>query len=1118
MSLPRFSIKHPVTTLMIMFMAILLGVVSLTSTQMDLMPKFSPPVAAVMTTFPGASPEEIAKMVTEPIEAAVATTSGMKKVSSISRESMSVVVLQFSWGTDMREARDELNDRLSRVRLPEDAAQPTIVKFDPTMLPVMDLSVANGKDLADLKGLAENELKTRLEAIDGVAAVEVAGGLDREIRVDLDQSKLAKYGITQSQVAQAIQASNLTYPAGSIKTDDRHLSLRIVSEMNQADVLRDLVVAMVPQVPKAPAVPQVPAAGASNQGNLGQGNSGPAAPGQGAHTLPAGITPSLGGLQGLMPGLATSGMPATPAAPKITYKAIKLSDVATVSDGFTDQQSITRTGGADSLGLSVQKEGDANIVNVARSVRAEIEQIKQEYPDLTLVITSDQAAFIEEAVGNVSQSLILGGFLAVLILLVFLRNFRSTLIIAVSIPFSVVVTFVLIYFSDITLNIMSLGGLALGVGMLVDNSIVVIENTYRHLQMGKPPAEAARVGAEEVAGAITSSTLTTVAVFLPVAFVTGLTGDLFRELALTVSFSLLASLAVALTVIPMMASRLMRARAAAVKAPGRLLGDSTYAGILRWALRRRAITLLAAMAVLAGSLSLVPRIGTEFLPVTDEGRYTISVRMPTGTDLATTTAKVAEIESILKAQPDVEVVFSRVGGGSGFRALRSGANAGQNTAVISVTMKPLEDRSRSTPEAMAAVRDQAEKIKGPADIAYNLQSTQASMGGGQGNSLEVSVTGLTLEGLRGAVDQVALGLGRVDGLRDLESNLDVSKPEVQVVVDREKAAKKGLSPMQVALTVSNAVRGQVATRFENEGQTTNVRVIYRRADREDVSKLGEMLLKSPLGDTVKLKDVAQIVEASGPVTITRENQRVSAQVSGLIEGRDLGTVSQDAAAAIKELKLPAGYRAELSGASSLMSEGFSGMGQALLLAILLVYMIMAAQFESLLHPFTIMFSLPLAAVGVLLGLFVSGYALGITAFMGLVILAGIVVNNAIVLVDLVNQLRNGGMSTFDALVEAGRLRLRPILMTALTTILGLVPMALGIGEGTETQAPMAVVVIGGLLTSTLLTLVVVPVMYSLFAGTRKPVPVLAEVPEADVTPKAERVPGAEVLGAGAENR
>lgn len=1100
MSLPRFSIKHPVTTLMIMLMAILLGVVSLTSTRMDLMPKFSPPVAAVMTTFPGASPEEVTKMVTEPVEAAVATTAGMKKVNSISREGMSVVVLQFSWGTDMREARDELTDRLSRVRLPEDAGKPTIVKFDPTMLPVMELSVADGKNLADLKRLAENELKTRLEAIDGVAAVEVLGGVDREIRVDLDQSKLAKYGLTQAQVAQAIQASNLTFPAGSIKTDDRNLSLRIVSEMNQVDVLRDLVVAMVPQVPKSSAVPQMPSTG--NPPTPQAGAPGQGIPGLSPGQIPGQLNPSQIPGQfnaGQIPGQpnlgqATRGIPATVSAPKITYKAVRLSDIATITDGFTDRQSITRTGGADSLGLSIQKEGDANIVNVARSVRAEIAKIKQEYPGLTLVIASDQAEFIEEAIGNVSNSLILGGLLAVLILLVFLRNFRSTLIIAVSIPFSVVVTFVLIYFSDLTLNIMSLGGLALGVGMLVDNSIVVIENIYRHLQLGKSPTEAARTGAEEVTGAITSSTLTTVAVFLPVVFVSGLTGDLFRELALTVSFSLLASLAVALTVIPMMASRLMRARPVNAKAPGRMLGDSIYAGILRWALRHRAITILLALAVLAGSLSLVPRIGTEFLPVTDEGRYSISVRMPTGTDLSTTAAKVGEIENILKAQPDVEVVFSRIGSGGGFRTMRSGASAGENTAEINVTMKHLEQRTRSTAEAMAAVRDQVEKIKGPADIAYNLQSTQSSMGGGPGNTLEVSVSGPDFEGLRSVVDQVISGLSRVEGLRDLESNLDVSKPEVQVVVDRDKASKKGLSPMQVAMTVSNAVKGQIATRFENEGRTTNVRVIYREADREDVTKLGDMLLKSPMGDTVKLKDVAQIIEASGPVTITRENQRVSAQISGLIQGRDLGTVSQDASAVIKELQLPAGYRAELSGASSLMSEGFSGMGKALWLAILLVYMIMAAQFESLLHPFTIMFSMPLAVIGVVLGLFVAGYSLGITAFMGVVILTGIVVNNAIVLVDFVNQLRSQGMPTFEALVEAGRLRLRPILMTALTTILGLVPMALGIGEGTETQAPMAVTVIGGLLTSTMLTLVVVPVMYSLFAGTRKSGVVAADVP------------------------
>jgi hydrophobic/amphiphilic exporter-1 (mainly G- bacteria), HAE1 family len=1057
--LPRLAIKHPVSTLMIMLICIVIGATSLISSPLELMPNIHAPIAVVMTIFPGASPEEVSTLVTKPLEDSVATASGLSNLSSTSQESMSLLMLQFAWGTDMSEARADLQQVIDRVNLPEGAQKPSLIKFDPNMMPVMEMTAVNGENLADLKRKIDADVVPRLEKVNGVAAVFVTGTADREIQVRLNQDKLTQYGLTQSQVAGLIQASNLTYPAGNVNIGDQSLNLRIVGKTNAIDDLRSLVTTLVPDMA---AIAANPAAAQKPTGGMN------------AATAPAtAAMPTGAGAQGA----------AMPSA-QIPMKAVRLSDLAEIEEGFGDATVINRTNGQPSLRITVQKEGEANTVDVTRALKQELEQIEKDHPGLDLITVMNQGDLISQSVNNVSSSLVGGGILAVLILLLFLRNLRPTLIIGVAIPFSVIVTFVLTYLNDLTLNIMTLGGLALGVGMLVDNAIVVIENIYRRMnEIGEDPYTAAERGANEVAGAITSSTLTTIAVFLPVVFVGGLTGELFKELALTVTFSLVASLAVALTVIPMMASRFLKPQQPKTgRSTGYVSRDNAYTGLLRWALRHRAFTLLTAVAMLAGSLALVPRIGTEFMPAMDEGQFTIAVKMPPGTSLATVAAKVQAFAAIVDKEIPTALITTSAGRPEGLAGMAAAMGGGAAAdGEIKVTMK--EDYGRPTMDAVATVREALEQVKGDAAFSFTLDNAMMSMGGNS-NSVQVVVTGPDQARVRELVGQVQERMAKIEGVKNLENNLDTSKPELQIVVNQEKAMLKGLAPAQVAMTMADAVKGKIVTRVEAGGVSTDVRVLYRPEDRNDTTKLESILLKSPLGTAVPLRDVAEVKQALGPVNITRENQKASAQISGLIEGRDLGSVTMDVNTMVQEINPPDGYTVKAGGASQMMGEGFGGLTIALVLAVLLIYMIMAAQFESLLHPFTILLTMPLAVIGVIVGLFVSGYALGITAMIGIIILAGVVVNNGIVLVDFVNQLRQSGMELTEAIVEAGRTRIRPIFMTALTTILGLLPLALGIGDGAEIQAPMAVAVIGGLLTSTVLTLVVIPVIYHLFAGRR----------------------------------
>ncbi|MBC7339001.1 MAG: efflux RND transporter permease subunit [Firmicutes bacterium] len=1066
MKLWEHSVRRPVATTMLVLAVILLGVVALTNLRLELLPRLNAPVVAAITSYPGASAREVSSLVTEPIEAAAATTPGVTDCRSISQEGVSVVILEFTWGTDMAEARANVAERVDQVNLPEGARRPFLVKFDPTLMPVMSLTVATEGDLGETTTFAREVLKPRLESIDGVAAVEVFGSSEPEVRVSLDPGDLERYGLTQEQVANVIRASNLDWPLGSVRQDGRELGVRLSGRLQDLDDLRDLVVGYQPVI----AAPRTGAAGSASSAGVVPASSPQArqqAPGSARAVSPPALRP------------------------------IRLGDVARVERAFAPSTSISRTGGNPSVELSIQKEGDANTVQVARRLREELDAIRRDYPEAKIFVAMDQARIIEMFLGTLRENLLIGGALAVLVLFLFLRHLASTFAIAVAIPFSVVATFVLLHFSGLTLNIMTLGGLALGVGMLVDNAIVVIESVFRHLERGEDPRRAAVTGTSEVAMAITASTLTTLAVFLPVVFVGGITGHLFRELAVTVSFALASSLVVAVTLVPAMAAHLFRMRGRRSRAR-----EGAYARTLRWCLRHRLLIIAVVLLALGGAGYLATHIGTEFLPVTDEGAFSIDIAMPAGTDLGATSAKAAEVERILDGFPEVDLYTTTVGAGEGFGVVARGVTGGTSVAQILVNLVPEEERDATTAQVMERVRERVQAIRGPAQITFNLQSFASGASGMAWNSLQVYVKSLDPALLPDAADRVVAALRDVEGLRNLACNLEEAKPELEVTVDRDKALARGLTPAQVAMAVSNAVEGQTVTRVEFDSRSLPVRVCQDFGEFPAPRDVESLRIPTASGQVVRLGDVATLTEARGPVSVTRAGQRPSALITAQVEGRDLGSATADVRTALDGLDLPPGVTVEIGGASAMMEEGFAGLNLALALSVVLVYMVMATQFESLLHPLVIMFTLPLAFVGVVLTLYLTGTSLGITAYIGGIVLAGIVVNNGIVMVDYINQLRRQGLETREAIVRGAAVRLRPVLMTALTTLLGLLPLALGWGEGGELNAPLARAVVGGLTTSTVLTLLVIPVVYSVLAGSLRRLPTAEPAPESAGPPPA----------------
>jgi hydrophobic/amphiphilic exporter-1 (mainly G- bacteria), HAE1 family len=1061
MSLPRRAIRRPVAVAMLFVAVGFLGLISFARLPIDLLPDVAYPKLVVHTQYAGVGPAEVERFVSAPIEGALARVPGAQHVESVSREGVSLVTVRFAWGTDMDFAVLNVRERLQTLDdvLPQQATRPSVLRTDPRSEPILAISLAGQQDLRALKELAESVFRRRLEQIDGVAQALVTGGLEREIHVEVDPGRAEAYGITIDQIAQALEAANYSLPGGTIRRGLFSYHLRTLGEFETVQQIGDVVVAR-------------------RGGSAGAGDG------------------SAAGV-------------------------VVLRDVATVRDAFEDRESMAKYNGREAVGLLLFKDSEANTVRVSEEVDEALMQLRQEYPELHIDVAMSQAGFIADAISNVVQALVLGGLLAFLVLFLFLRDARYPVAVALAIPISVVGTFSLLDLSGVSLNIMSLGGLALGVGMLVDNSIVVLENIFRHRQLKAEGLEAATldaaaVGAEEVQGAITASTLTTISVFAPILYVKGVAGELFAALSLAVAFSLLASLLVALTLLPTMAARwdlhpddqvsparrLLRATlariAGAFRKVFRPLLDGFdrhfqrfadwYHRILEAALDRRGRVVAIALVLVLVSLGIGWSLDRSVLPDVDQGAFRARVELPKGTPLEQTELLVARLEALLMEDPGIEAVFAQVG--------RQLAVAGMDDRETGLHTATLEVRLRDG----AATADVLDRLR-PGLASFPAGSVGMSTGqatalgrllGGSEADLAVRVRGEDLDGALVHAQRLESVLAGVPGLRNVRLGIELGQPEVQVEVDRERAATYGIDPRRVAETVERYMLGARATEFVEFDRKIPVVVRLPAVDRRSLATLDQLRI-----DGVPLRELVHTREALGPSEVQRREQSRVVPVLADVAAGGVGRAVARASEAIATVETPPGLRVEIGGENEEMRRSFRDLAFAFGLALLLVYMILAAKFESFIHPFTILLSVPLALIGAITALWIAGGGLNTMSLIGMVILVGIVVNDAIIKVDFINQARARGAALRDAILQAGSARLRPILMTTVTTVLGLTPMALGIGRGADLRAPLAIAVIGGLITATALTLIVVPVAYDLIESARTR---LLSVPEPTPSP------------------
>ncbi len=1017
MNLPKFSVDKPVTITMMVLIIVIFGLISLTRLGLDMLPDIEFPVVSVITSYSGVSSEDIEDVLTKPIEDAVSIVKDVKKIQSVSQEGASIVMIEFNSGTKIDFAAQDIRDKIGLIEdyLPPDANKPLVVKMDVSAMPILAYGVTSDSlDALKLKKVLEDNIKDKIERLDGVAAMEIRGGEEREILIKLNKQLLDSYGLSQLRIAQILRGENINLSGGFIEQGLLELPVRTVGEFENLEEIENTVIAVRNDTP------------------------------------------------------------------------IYLYDVAEVIDTYKESRNYSRTNKKDSVLLLISKQSGTNTSQVAKAIKNEMFGLKKSLPqNIDFELVMDQSHLIKTSTDSVTQSAVIGGLLAILMIFLFLRNWRPTLAIAMVIPLSLIATFIPLYIFGYTLNLMTLGGLALGIGMLVDNAVVVIENIYRHLEKIGKRRKAAIIGTNEIAMAITAATLTTVAVFLPMSFGTGIAGQLSRGLSLTIIFSLFASLFVALTLVPMIASKIFKKQEQAdgyKKASGEqsfIKIQNTYKKILIWSLKHRLITLMATVGLLAATFALTPFIGSEFMPISDQGMMLLGVKMPVGASLEETNRIVSQIESDVIDINGVLAITSFVGLDEANRSESVALGLGSsnvNEAQIFIRLNDKKDRKYSAEDIQEIIRQKLPKIK---DMEINFMDMGKVLISGSSFPVEIKIFGKDLDILKHVSDEIAQKINDIEGVRDVDTTLSQGKPELVITIDRERASYLGLTVGQIGSTIKNSMQGVVATQLRQGGEETDIRVRYNKTDRDSLKKIENLTVVTPAGSQIPLKQVAKFSQDKGPIKINREDQLRVVAVTANILNRDVGSVVKDIKNRLSGYNFPLGYFIEYGGSYKQMQDTFGTLSWALALGVLLVYMVMASQFESLIHPFIVMFEIPLAFIGVGLALFITGQTLSLPSFMGIIMLAGIMVNNAIVLVDYVNQLRKKGMSEFEALVEGGATRLRPILITSITTILGMLPMALARQEGSEMMKPMAIAVIGGLLVSTLLTLVVIPVIYSL---------------------------------------
>ena len=1067
MNIARLAVKRPVTITMLVLAVMLFGMVGFSRLVVSLLPDLSYPTLTVRTENPGAAPAEIEQLISKPIEEAVGVVKGIRKLHSISKPGQSDLVIEFQWGTDMDLAIMELREKLDMVMLPVELRKPVILRFNPSLDPILRLSISGDAQsytqLRSLRTYAEEELKRALEPIDGVAAVQLSGGLEQEIQVLIDQQQANLRDVTAEMITNRIKNENINVSAGRVYDGQQEFLVRTLNQFTYIEEIGDVIIKQ----------------------DAGQ--------------------------------------------------TVYLRDIATVVDGVKERQDITRVNGNEAIEMALYKEGDANTVAVAKRVQAKIKQLQDELPENTeLKILSNQAEFIEKAIDEVKQTAIIGGLLAIVVLYLFLGKFKPTIIIALAIPTSIIATFNLMFANNISLNIMSLGGIALAVGLLVDNAIVVLENIYRKKEQGQDVEQAAIEGTNEVSGAVTASTLTTLAVFAPLAFVTGFAGEIFSDQALTVTFALLASLIVALSFIPMLASRqfsiasgdanlesieaekpvktgakkwlsllLLPFKFVAVVIPcfigrwilrtimmlSKIIGWCTskitypayvafngvykifakgYDKLLKGAMKQRALVISISLVFAVGVASLLPKLGMELMPEVAQTELTLEVTLRQGTPIEQTDQQLNLLARSVVDMPGVVHTYSMSGTGSLMMssATRGGSHWGQ--LVVKT----------ETPAQLSAVQDALRaQLSGMAQV--NAEFTQSRMFE-QERPLVVVMSGYQLDELKLYADRLVSQLQQQNRFADVTTSLRAGQPELKIEFDHQRLSSLGLTAAGITDILATKIGGNVASKYNLDDRQVDILVQVDRDSRNSVAAIRDLIIHGENGQSVPLSAVAKVTESIGPNEINRLDQARVAIITASVKEGDLATAAQVVRSEVASLGLPDRIYSQVIGQNQQMEEAYSSLIMALLLAVFLVYLVMASQFESLLNPFIILFSVPLAVLGSIFGLFITDTSLSVITFIGLIMLSGIVVNNAIVLIDRINQLRAQGCAMLDAILEAANSRLRPIIMTTMTTILGLLPMAMATGEGAELRAPLAITVMSGLLIATFLTLIVIPVLYSVF--------------------------------------
>ena len=1035
MSFYSASVKKPITTLVVFIGVLILGIYSFLYLPVDLFPELEPPIITVFTFYQGANASDIEENITRRLEDNFSTLTNLKKITSTSKENTSVLMLEFDWGKNLDEATNEVRDALNRVEryLPSGAEKPVILKFSASMVPVIIYSVTADQSYAALTDLLDNKVVAPLNRIDGVGSVMMIGGPTRAVMVDIDPRKLDAYNLSLEQIGNVLRAENIDLPAGNIEMGMINYPIRIEGRFTNSDQVKDIIIS------------------------------------------------------------------------NINSKVVYLKDVATVRDDLKKATLDDKLNGRKSVRLMIQKQSGANTVQVAKDVKAKLTEVVGSLPeDVKLETVIDTSDYIQKSISNLTETIFFAILLVMLIVLFFLGSWRATFIVFLAIPTSLIVSFIYLYLTNNSLNIITLSSISIAIGLVVDDAIVVLENIVRNMKKGSFPREASIYGTNEVAMAVIAATLTIIAVFLPLTMLGGLTGEIFGPLGAVVTITIATSVIVSLTLTPMLSSRILKISKTKKEAKGigakvggfneRIITaiDTFYEKTLKFSVNNRPLIIVLAILIFGSSLFLVNRVGFEFMPESDNGRISAQVELIEGTKLDNTTQLARKIEAIIKEKyPEINMISTSAGSAESGSILSIFQKSGSYIISFIMTLPPVEERTRDIFEISDLLRKDLaefpEIVKysvNPGGMSSSMSSSSFGMSVGGGSNIEVKIFGHDFDNTNLVAEQVSTALKKIRGTRDVTISRDKEKPELQIKLDRDKMSNLALSTAMVSSAIRNRINGLIATQYREEGEEYDIVVNYDESFRQSSVDLENMTIQNLRGQLIRLGDIASIEQFFSPPNIEREDKERLVKVTASLMQTDLSTVTTELNRQVSGMNIPPEIDIEYGGSAKDMQESFRDLIILLILSIILVYIVMASQFESFREPFIIMFSLPFAFTGVFLALWISGTTLNVISFIGAIMLVGIVVKNGIILVDYINLLRDRGVSLKKAVVQGGRLRLRPVLMTSLTMILAMIPLVLSRGEGSEIWRPMGISLMGGLTFSTLITLIVIPVIYTIFGAAR----------------------------------